>query len=92
MSSYSVLTPFRNENFSLFCRDGREVSRAFQVLLVVKNLPANAGGLRDVGLIPRLGSPLEESMATHSSVLACRIPWTEEPGELQSMVSTKSWT
>ena len=62
------------------------------MLLVVKNLPANAGGLRDVGLIPRLGSPLEESMVTHSSVLAWRIPWTEEPGELQSMVSTKSWT
>ena len=31
--------------------------------------------------------PLEEGMATHSSVLAWRIPWTEEPRELQSMVS-----
>ena len=29
--------------------------------------------------------PLEESLATHSSVLAWRIPWTEEPGELQSI-------
>ena len=29
--------------------------------------------------------PLEKGMATHSSVLAWRIPWTEEPGELQSM-------
>ena len=29
--------------------------------------------------------PLEEGMATHSSILACRIPWTEEPGGLQSM-------
>ena len=29
--------------------------------------------------------PLEEDMATHSSILAWRIPWTEEPGELQSM-------
>ena len=29
--------------------------------------------------------PLEKGMATHSSVLACRIPWTEEPGELQPM-------
>ena len=28
--------------------------------------------------------PLEEGMATHSSILACRIPWTEEPGGLQS--------
>ena len=29
--------------------------------------------------------PLEEGMATHSSILVCRIPWTEEPGELQSV-------
>ena len=29
--------------------------------------------------------PLEKGMATHSSILACRIPWTEEPGWLQSM-------
>ena len=29
--------------------------------------------------------PLEKGMATHSSILAWRIPWTEEPGELQSM-------
>ena len=31
------------------------------------------------------GDPLEEEMATHSSILAWRIPWTEEPGGLQSM-------
>ena len=31
--------------------------------------------------------PLEEEMATHSSILACRIPWTEKPGELQSIGS-----
>ena len=31
--------------------------------------------------------PLEESMATHSSTLVCKIPWTEEPGRLQSMGS-----
>ena len=30
--------------------------------------------------------PLDEGMASHSSVLACKIPWTEEPGELQSIV------
>ena len=33
--------------------------------------------------------PLEEDMATHSSILAWRIPWTEEPGGLQSMGSQK---
>ena len=34
---------------------------------------------------------LEKEMATHSSVLTCKIPWTEEPGGLQSMGSHKSW-
>ena len=33
--------------------------------------------------------PLEKKMATHSSILAWRIPWTEEPGELQSMGSQR---
>ena len=53
---------------------------------MVKNLPVNAGDLRGLGLIP--GSErdsLEEGMATHSSILAWRIPWTEEPGGLQPM-------
>ena len=51
---------------------------------MVKNLPANAG---DLGSIPGSGKSLEKGMATHSSILAWRIPWTEEPGGLQSMVS-----
>ena len=48
---------------------------------MVKSLPANAG---DVG---SLGGkdPLEKGMATHSSIVAWKIPWTEEPGRLQSM-------
>ena len=33
--------------------------------------------------------PLEEGMATHSNILACQIPWTEEPGGLQSMGSQR---
>ena len=36
--------------------------------------------------------PLEEGMATHSSILAWRIPWTEEPGGLQSLGSQRVWT
>ena len=91
-----------------------------QVLLVVRNLPANAGDIRQQ--VQSLGwedSPggghgnllqysflekpmdrgtwwafehfcypkLEKEMATHSSVLAWRIPWTEKPGRLQSMGS-----
>ena len=48
----------------------------------VKNLPAmQETRVRFLGW----EDPLEEGMATHSSVLAWRIPWTEEPGGLQSM-------
>ena len=36
--------------------------------------------------------PLEKEMATHSSIHAWKIPWTEEPGGLQSMGVAKSWT
>ena len=48
----------------------------------VKNPPDDAG---DAGLIPGSGRSLEEEMATQSSILAWRIPWTEEPGGLQPM-------
>ena len=59
-------------------------SGAPQVVLVVKKPPANAGRNRRGGFYLWSGrDPLEESKATHSSVLAWRIPWTEEPGELQ---------
>ena len=50
---------------------------------MVKNPPASAGGIRDVGSIPSGEDPLEEGIATHSNILAWRIPWTEEPGGLQ---------
>ena len=52
---------------------------------MVKNPPANAGDVgdaRDKGLIPELGISIEEEMATHSSILACKIQQTEEPGGL----------
>jgi len=55
---------------------------ASPVVLVVKNPPAKAGDVRDTGSIPGSGRSLEEDMATHSSILAWRIPWTEEPGRL----------
>ena len=54
------------------------------MLLVVKNLPANAGDMRDEGLIPGPGNPLEEDMAAHPSILAWEIPCAEEPGGPQS--------
>ena len=50
--------------------------------LKVKNLPAmQETRVRSLGQ----EDPLEMGMATHSSIFAWRIPWTEEPGELQSM-------
>ena len=54
---------------------------------MVKNLPA----LQETQVLSLGGEdPLEEGMATHSSILAWRIPWTEEPGGLQSMGSKES--
>jgi len=53
-----------------------------QMVLEVKKLPANAGNIRDSGLTLGQEDPLEEGMATHSSILDWRIPWTEEPGGL----------
>ena len=55
----------------------------------MKNPPANAGDTRDA--VRSLGwqDPLKYKMATHSSILASRISWTEEPGVLQSMGSQR---
>ena len=57
----------------------------------VKNLP-----VKQEMQVPtrnlRLERPLEKEMATHSSTLAWEIPWTEEPGRLQSLGSQKSQT
>ena len=52
----------------------------------IKNLPAN---VRDAGSIPGWEDPLEKEMAIQSSFLAWEIPWTEEPGGLQSMESQR---
>ena len=53
---------------------------ASQVALVVNNLFAKAGDIRDLGSILGSGRSPEKGMATHSSILAWRIPWTEQPG------------
>ena len=54
---------------------------------VVKNLPAMQETQDMQVQSPGQEDPLEEEMATHSSVLAWKIPWTEKPGGLQSMES-----
>ena len=53
----------------------------FQVALMVKNPTASAGDIKDLVQEDRL----EDEMASHSSILAWRIPWTEEPDWLQSI-------
>ena len=62
------------------------VLRDFLVAQMVKSLPA----VREMW-VQSLGweDPLEEEMATHSSILAWKSPWTEEPGRLQSMRSQR---
>ena len=52
-----------------------------------KELPANARDVRDASSVPELGRSLEEGMATHSNILAWKIPWSEKSDGLQSMGS-----
>ena len=59
---------------------------------MVKNMLDNAGDAGNAGLVPGSGRFLEKEMAPHYSMLAWKIPWTEEPGGLQSMGSQKSQT
>ena len=63
--------------------------RASQVAPVVRNSPANAGDIKEAGSIPRSEISSGGGMANHSSILAWRIPWTEEPGGLQSTGSQR---
>ena len=56
---------------------------------MAKNLPANAGDARDVGSITGSGRSSGEGHAGYSNILAWRIPWTEEPGGLQSIGSQR---
>ena len=56
---------------------------------MVKNPPANAGDTRDASSIPASGRSSGEGIATYSSILAWKIPWTEEPSGLQYMESQR---
>ena len=59
------------------------------VWLSGKESICNEGFAGDVGFISELGNSLEEGMATHPSIHARKIPWTEEPGRLWSMESQR---
>ena len=58
-----------------------------QVALTVRNPLANAGNVRDRDLIPGSQDTLEKGMTSHASILAWRVPCTEEPGALWSIGS-----
>ena len=75
-----------SHNNNLSIKINKDSSRfwASQVALVVKNPPASAGDIRDVGLIPGSGRSPGGGHAIYSSILAWRISRTEEPGRLQS--------
>ena len=62
------------------------IAKGFSGGSVVQKRPASAG---EAGLIPGLGKPLEKEMAPCSKILAWEIPWTEEPGRLQSTRSQR---
>ena len=77
---------------------GRRVSdpmRSIRITIIIRFFPGgsdvkeSAYNAEDSGSIPGSGRSLEKEMATHSSVLALKIPWTEEPGRPQSMGSQR---
>ena len=55
------------------------------MMLVEKNMPANAGDVRDAGSVPKLGRSPGGGHGNPSSVFAWRIPWTEKPGTLHTV-------
>ena len=80
-NSYCLICQTKADNVSV---TGRIILPQRGPSLVVKNPPANARDIRDSGSSLGWGDPLEEGMATHSSILVWRIPWTKKPGGLQS--------
>ena len=76
--------PFYGKDREIF-RGSHSSSTAFQVTLVVKNLPANAEDTRDADSVP--GSERSPGVGNGAPfrVLACKILWAKEPGGLQSM-------
>ena len=73
-------------NYMVFLNFELYVLLDFSIAQMVKNLPA-----MQEAWVQSLDQedPLEKEMATHSSILAWRNPWTEEPGELQSLGSQR---
>ena len=75
------------ENSCLLLRANKEASLGGLTGAMVKSPPTSAGDTKDAGSIPQLGRSSGKGMATRPSILAWRIPWTEEPGGLRSIGS-----
>ena len=71
---------------------GPSLLSSLSLVVLVAQMVKNPPAMRETWVLSLGGEdPLEEGWPTHSSILAWRIPWTEEPGGLQSMES-KSWS
>ena len=87
MHSYSLLSFFPSLDYNF--HEGGDLYIATLVAQSIKNLPAvQETQLQSLGW----EDPLEKEMATHSSILAWKIPWTEEPGGLPSRGRVESDT
>ena len=90
--SFSDRKESRRDSGLLLHQPHGRVARCFSALCCFpggsdgKEFACNAG---DMGSLPGSGGSLEKRIATHSSILAWRIPWTEEPGKLQSIGSQR---
>ena len=89
MGSQRIRHNWVTNTFPFFNAFNRASAQASWVVVVVKKLSAAAADVRDMCSIPGTGRSPEKGMAAHSSILAWRIPWTEEPGRLQSMGSQR---
>ena len=79
----SALLEFPHILLTVYFNSEHIQCRVFPDGTVVKNLPANAGDAGDPGSIPGSERSPGEGMATHASVLAWEMPWTEESGGLR---------
>ena len=84
-SLFSVFPGDPRRSFNNYAANSWQIyARVFQGGSVVKNPSDNAGDSGNVGSVPGVGRSPEKAMANHSSILAGKIPWTEEPDGLQS--------
>ena len=77
--------PFMFNRECIFSLIPAYFSGGFPHCSAAKNPPANVGDTGYMALVPRLGGPLERKWQPSPLILPGEIPWTEEPGRLQSM-------